>query len=428
VAVGLLLSPDARERLAPYLLLYLAAAAISLLAARILPASGPGFLLLCGALLRATLLARTPDLSDDAFRYLWDGSVAARGISPYAFAPDDAAVSKIAPDLRPRVAHRDIRSVYPPVAQAAFRVFGAGGNLLAWKAFAGAADLSVVALLWTAGGPGAGFAAALYAFHPLPVTETAGEGHVDSLGVALLLASLLHVARVRRALAGIAFAMSVLTKYVSLATAIPLLRRSRFKFLAAVAVTAAVLWLAASRPGASPLGGLGQYATRWDFNSPVYSAAARLMDAAEIPERAKGVFLDLKEKWHHPDWTRGVFPYFYTAFFARALLGVVLAALLAWIGLRVADLETAVFASLAALLILSPTLYPWYLLWILPFAARKREPAFLFLSFAIPLSYALLYPVPGVSRPLLYACEFAPFTLLGAWTLVRSARGLRTED
>jgi hypothetical protein len=146
------------------------------------------------------------------------------------------------------------------------------------------------------------------------------------------------------------------------------------------------------------------------------------MDAAEIPEKAKGVFLDLKESWHHPAWTRGVFPYFYAAFFARALLGVVLAALLAWIGLCVADLETAVFASLAALLILSPTLYPWYLLWILPFAARKREPAFLFLSFAIPLSYALLYPLPGVSRALLYACEFAPFALLLGLTFFRSAR------
>jgi hypothetical protein len=418
IALGLLLLPDARSHLAPYLLLFLAGAAISLLAARILTASGLGFLLVCGALLRITLIARPPDLSDDVFRYLWDGRVTAAGISPYELPPNDPALAEIAPELARRVAHRDVVTVYPPVAQAAFRVFGASGHLLAWKVFAAAADLSIVAILWS-GAPGGAFAAALYAFHPLPVTEAAGEGHLDSLGVVLLLASLAHLARRRRALAGIALAMSVLTKYVSLAAAIPLLRRGRFKFLAAGVLCAAVLWLAASRPGVSPFGGLGQYVTRWDFNSPIYTAAVGWMDSSGLPQTAKDAFLGLKAKWNHPAWTMRVFPYFYSAFFARVLLGLLLAAALALIAFRVPDLETSVFASLAALLLLSPTLHPWYLLWVLPFAARKREPAFLYLSFCVPLSYALLYPLPGVSRGLLWAAEFLPFAALLAGTLAR---------
>lgn len=416
--MGFLLLPDARAHLAPYLLLFLAGAAISLLAARILSASGPGFLILCGALLRMTLIARPPDLSDDVFRYLWDGRVAAAGISPYALPPNDPAVAGLAPELGRRVAHRDAVTVYPPVAQAAFRVFGASGHLLVWKAFAAAADLSIVALLWN-GAPGAAFAAALYAFHPLAVTEAAGEGHLDSLGIALLLASLVHLARHRRGMAGVAFAMSVLTKYVPLVAAIPLFRKGRFKFLAAGALSIAVLWLAASRPGASPSAGLGQYATRWDFNSPAYAAAVGLMDLSGLPQAAKDEFLDLKAKWNHPDWTLRVFPYFYSAFFARVLLGLLLAAALAVIAWRVRDLEASVFASLAALLLLSPTLHPWYLLWVLPFAARRREPAFLFLSFCAPLSYALLYPLPGVSRGLVLAGEFLPFAVLLAATLAR---------
>ena len=86
---------------------------------------------------------------------------------------------------------------------------------------------------------------------------------------------------------------------------------------------------------------------------------------------------------------------------------------------RVRDLEASVFASLAALLLLSPTLHPWYLLWVLPFAARGREPAFLFLSFGAPLSYALLSPLPGVSRGIVWAGEFLPFAALLAATLYR---------
>ena len=143
------------------------------------------------------------------------------------------------------------------------------------------------------------------------------------------------------------------------------------------------------------------------------------MDASGLPQAAKGAFLDLKARWNHPRWTLRVFPYFYSAFFARVLLGLLLGAALLVIAWRVRDLETSVFASLAALLLLSPTLHPWYLLWILPFAARRREPAFLFLSFCAPLSYALLYPLPGVSRGLVFAGEFLPFAVLLAGTLAR---------
>ncbi len=425
--LGFLVLPDTRVHLAPYLLLFLAGAAVSVLAARILSASRLTFLLFCGALLRITLIARTPDLSDDVFRYLWDARVSVAGISPYALPPSDPALAGIAPELARRVAHPEIPTVYPPVAQAAFRVFGAGGHLLAWKAFSAAADLAVVALLWS-GGAGGAFASALYAFHPLAITESAGEGHLDSLGVALLLACMVHIARGRHAQAGVGFAMSVLTKYISIAAAVPLLRRGRGRFLAAGALCAAALWLAASRPGASPWGGLGQYARRWDFNSPAYAAAVRLMDVSGLPRIAKDSFLDLKAGWGHPPWTLSVFPYFYSAFFARVLLASLLGAALLVIALRVCDMEVGVFASLAALLLLSPTLHPWYLLWVLPFAAKRREPAFLFLSFCVPLSYALLYPLPGVSRGLVYAGEFLPFAALLGWQLLRRGGVLRTED
>jgi hypothetical protein len=145
------------------------------------------------------------------------------------------------------------------------------------------------------------------------------------------------------------------------------------------------------------------------------------MEGSELPRKAKVAFLALKEEWGHPEWTQEVFPYFYSAFFARALLGLLLAAALLVIGRRVRESEAAVFASLAALLLLSPTLHPWYLLWVLPFAARQREPAFLFLSFAVPVSYALLYPLPGVSPPLILAAEYLPFFALLLWTLLRRA-------
>lgn len=407
---------DARFHLVPYLLLFLAGSLIALLAARSLSASGLPFLLLCGALFRLTLLFRDPDLSQDVFRYLWDGSVAQAGISPYAHAPDDPTVSHVSPGLRPSVEHRDVRTVYPPVAQATFRIFGGQGRLFWLKAVFAAADLFVVVWISRTGVPGAASGAALYAFHPLPITEAAGQGHLDSLGVALLLASLSYLASGRAVRSGIAFTMSVLTKYVCLVAFIPLLRRGRAAFLVSCALCAGALWLAASRGGASPWGGIGQYATRWEFNSALYPPTVRLVEVLRLPERAKDAFLSLKEKLHHPAWSQAVFPFFYSAFFARVLLGVALLGALLLIAWRVEALEGSVFASMAALLLLSPTLHPWYLLWVLPFAARRREPAFLWLSFCVPLAYALLYFQSAIPGGLVYGFEYVPFSIL----LVRS--------
>jgi len=419
VALSFLFLPDARRHLASYLGLFLLGAAVSFLAARSLSASRRGFLLLSAALLRATLLFRAPDLSEDVWRYLWDGEVSRHGISPYRYAPDDPALGGLSSNLRAQLAHREIRTVYPPVAQAVFRVFGRFG-LFPLKAVLAAADVAVVGLLFSAGGS---FAAALYAFHPLPITEIAGQGHLDSLGVALLLAALLYVRSGRRVAAGLAFAASVLTKYVSIAAAIPLIRRGRLAALAASVLLGAAVWLAATRSGVSPAGDLRQFSLRWDFNSVLYPAAVRLMEATSLPESAKDVFIDWKERHHDPAWSQALFPYFYAAFFARALLAGVLALLLVVIGRRVEDLEGAVLASVGALLLFSPTLHPWYLVWILPFAALKREPAFLFLSLAAPLAYALLYPLPGVSSGMILALEYVPFALLLARTLVGALHG-----
>jgi hypothetical protein len=423
VFLGMAFLPDARAHLSTYLLLFLAASLLSIGAARSLSGRRGRFLLLCAAAFRLTLLFRPPDLSDDANRYLWDGRVAASGRSPYGFAPADPAAAGLFPDLAPRVAHPELRTVYPPVAQAAFR---AGASIsptgvVAIKAIFAAADVAVVALLLAGGGAGAGFAAALYAFHPLPVTESAGQGHLDSLGVALLLAAIVYLGRRRPVSAGFAFAAAALTKYVPIGAALPLVRRGRLRFAFVALAAGATLWGLASRGGASPAAGLGPSATRREFNSVGYPAVARAVEAAELPERAKAAFIRLKERLDHPEWAQDVFPFFYTAFFARALLALALAVALVWIAARERDVGGGVLASLGALLLASPTLHPWYLLWVLPFAGKRREPAFLYLSFAVPLSYALLYPLPGWSARTVLLVEYVPFAALLARTLFRLA-------
>jgi hypothetical protein len=419
VYLALAALPDARTRLPAYLALGAAAGIVSLLAGSILSGSRPAFLILAAALFRATLLVRSPDLSDDQQRYLWDARVSAAGISPYAHAPDDPAVARLAPEENARLPHRELPTIYPPVAQTAFALGSSGGRRpVALKSLFAAAD---VAIVWLLVRLGAGFGAALYAFHPLPVLEIAGQGHVDSLGVALLLASLVLLAARRPVLSGIAFALSVLTKYVSLGAVLPVVRRGGLRWAVSAVLAAAAIWAAWSRGGVVPAGSLGAYATRWEFNSVLYPGAAALVRAGDLPARAKAEFLEWKARHGDPKWTMRVFPYFYDGFFARALLGLLLATVLAAIAWRVQHTARAVFASLGALLLFAPTLHPWYVLWVLPFAAWMREPAFLWLSLAVPLAYGILYPMPGVAPPALLAAEYVPFAALLAVTLFRRA-------
>jgi hypothetical protein len=374
------------------------------------------------------MLLHKPDLSADVYRYVWDGKVAATGRSPYAFAPDDPQVSELFPELRARLAHREFRTVYPPVAQATFRAAAEapGAGVLAMKAILAAADLVIVALLFASGGGGARFGATLYAFHPLAVTESAGQGHVDSLGVALLLAAVIHLGRRRPLAAGAAFAASVLTKYVPLAGVLPLAKRGGWKFVAATLAIGGAIWGLAASGGAPPAGALGDYATRWEFNSLLYPAVSGMIDSSQLPLKAKAAYIRWKATQEERPWMQRVFPYFYTAFFARAALALLLAASLAVIAVRGREVEGALFASLGAFLLASPTLHPWYLLWILPFAAKRREPAFLYLSFAVALSYALLYPLPFLPELAVRFVEYVPFVLLLGVTLWRGA--LRSRE
>ena len=74
-----------------------------------------------GLLFRLTLLPAEPSLSDDVYRYVWDGRVQAAGINPYRHAPDSPELEHLRDErLHPRINHPHIPTIYPPAAQFLF--------------------------------------------------------------------------------------------------------------------------------------------------------------------------------------------------------------------------------------------------------------------------------------------------------------------
>jgi hypothetical protein len=119
-------------------------------------------------------------------------------------------------------------------------------------------------------------------------------------------------------------------------------------------------------------------------------------------------------------------PWFYPELFARLIIAAGLGAVLAGIALRIPDPVRAAGASLGAFLLASPVLHPWYLLWVLPFAALYRNAAFLYLSVAVVFGYALLHPVSPFSPGLVLALEYGPFAMLLALDVFRRGRDAST--
>lgn len=119
-------------------------------ARRIEAAAAPvGKAVLLGAvLLRLPLLPLPPALSDDMLRYLWDGKVAAAGFNPYALAPEAEELIPLRDGIWRRLPQRQVPTVYPPLAVAAFSIASRlPFPLLAWKLMATGADLLACWLL-----------------------------------------------------------------------------------------------------------------------------------------------------------------------------------------------------------------------------------------------------------------------------------------
>src|SRR5438132_7693875 len=72
-------------------------------------------------LFRLTLLPTIPSLSDDIYRYGWEGRIQRAGFSPYRHPPEAAELASLQDASWPRINHKNISTVYPMLSQLAFR-------------------------------------------------------------------------------------------------------------------------------------------------------------------------------------------------------------------------------------------------------------------------------------------------------------------
>ncbi|HEY1545751.1 MAG TPA: glycosyltransferase 87 family protein [Xanthobacteraceae bacterium] len=304
--------------------------------------------------LRIVVISIGPFLSTDIFRYVWDGKVQAAGINPYRYVPANPALAALRDHaVYPNINRADYAvTIYPPVAQMFFLVVTRiGANItvmkLAMVLCEGAIFVSIVLLLRRLGRPVTRLVA--YAWHPLPIWEIAGNGHIDALMTALMMVGLCLALFGRELRGAVAIALGALAKPF------------------AVVVLPAV-W----RP--------------WDWKAPVAVVAAVALCYAPYLSVGWGVLGFLtggylgEEKiasgdnlWPLAVW-RGLVGVLPGDVFAYGAIAAAVVAALALrpafrqrnaLQLRLADINRLL---LAFLFLLSPN-YPWYFLMATPFAA-----------------------------------------------------------
>ncbi len=356
--------------------------------------------LVTGLLARVLLLPSAPTLSEDVYRYLWDGRLVAHGINPYPHAPSDPALARFQNGLIPRLNHAEVPTIYPPAAQALFAAAALVSETpVAWKLLLLVLEtllvLALLRLLRERGMPEERLL--LYYWNPLVLVESFGSGHVDLAAAALLVPSLLLYERRRNARAGILFALAVLTKYIP-GLLIPwLLRRRAWLLLAAAAVTSAIFYAPFLSAGSSLTTGLRIYARHWEFNSAAYHLLHHVL-TSEITVRR-----------------------------ILAAAGLLAALGIAW---RARTATGAAYACLTSFLLFSPTVFPWYVVPVVALLPLHPDWGMIAFSGLVALSYLPLPAYRGTGVWLLPGwilwVEYGGLFAVWAWSGVRAWARERT--
>jgi len=254
---------------------------------------------------------------------------------------------------------------------------------------------------------------ALYAWNPLAVVEVAGSGHLEPLALALLCGALYWLGAGAWRRAGAALGAAFLAKLLP-AVALPVLCRQAAGAATSVtgpgvwrrsaALLRPLLWFAAvaaagyglyAGAGARLFGGLRNYALHWRFNDAAFSLVYGALQWLGVP--SAGLYA------------------------ARWICAAAFAAVALVVLKRCVDPVRATFALLAAYLLLTPTLHPWYVLWVVAFLPLFPSPSWLSFSGLVFLAYWVLdgYRSAGVWQESAWVkwAEYVPFygLLIGRW-------------
>ena len=359
------------------------------------------WILAAGILMRLSTLPSTPILEDDFYRYLWDGAVTGNGINPYAYSPEDIRKSLTEGNSLPipqevqtlanqpnntlsNINHPYVRTIYPPITQVAFAVayWISPWSMTAWRGVLIAVDIlnAILLLLLLFRLNLSSLWIGIYWLNPLVVKEIFNSGHMDILVFPFLLMAFLMLFHKKHLIAILFLAVAVGVKLWPLALlpiflrpVLPDTKRATglaLLFGATVLILLSPMLLTAGDANA----GLNVYSQRWELND----AAFRLI--VLIWSQVLPLFSI------HPG---------HSQWLARISIIILFFLWMVFILRKKTEhfseiIDQALLIT-AGIFLLSPTQFPWYGVWMMPFLAIVPRRSLLLLTVLLPLYYLWYY-------------------------------------
>ena len=333
----------------------------------------PGLIpvLVFALLLRMAALATPPYLSDDIYRYIWDGRVQAAGINPYRFVPESRELLALRDgEIYPRINRRGYApTIYPPLAEALFLAGTRISESVTWVklvmiAFEALTVWILVRLLRSLQLPPE--RVLIYAWNPLAIWEFAGSGHIDAAAIAFMVLAVWARRCNRPGLTGLSLACATLTKLYPAVIFPALYRRWDWKMPAAFGAAVVLAYLPFVSVGRRVLGFL-----------PAYVEEEGLISGERF----------YPWKLIHNVWA---IPQFDGVAYLAILL-LVLLAVAGWLTFRKerhpGDFLTHSLVLAALTTVLFSPHYPWYFAWLLPLLVVVPDLSLLYLTLAAFVLY-----------------------------------------
>jgi len=316
---------------------------------------------------RLIALSGDPLFDDDMHRYLWDGKVWSNGINPYFYPPSDYQLMHLQDDNWGGVSFKHVPTIYPPLAQMIFRTSWelAPGNAIFLKGIFIFFDLGVLLFVAVILGllkmPRSMFI--LYAWNPLVIKEFANSGHIDVVAIFFVMLFYLLSLKGLRSLSAIALGLAILTKLYPIVLLPVLIRYLKVRHFAIIGTVIFLGYLPFRDAEELIFEGLFTYARFWEFNDSGYVLISSML--------------------------RPFTGYYHAIAKGGIIVGLLIFGL--WQSRASAQDDTsrlkAIFLIIGALLVFSPTVDPWYIIWIIPFICFFPNMGWLVLSGSSVMAY-----------------------------------------
>src|SRR5215471_3160277 len=304
-------------------------------------------------LFRVVLLPSRSTLSDDVYRYQWDGRAQRAHLNPYVVFPNSPGLEWLQNPAHPQPPGEDTPTLYPPLSEFVYRLIE---TVPGYKRVSTVLDLASTGLLLLllASMKQPLHRVLAYAWNPAVLISFAMSGHFDSLAIFTFLAALFFLVTNRSALSMASLALAFLSKFFPVMLFLTFLKRVRLAHVGLFALLVFAFYVPFLGAGLHLVEGLGDYARDWVNNASLFHLLRFLARSSTG---------------------------------AQVVAGFLVLAAIAYLAKKKAVPLWSSLVLTGGVLLVSPTAYPWYFTWSIPFLCFYPSAAWLLMSVTCVLAY-----------------------------------------